>query len=90
MLPGKGNTLPVTVTMTVDPTVARAAEYELYNDGTNWLVTERPGGTPRVLDTNTADGIDPIDGMTIDLGSPPPAPTTPPARPGPPPRPSRR
>lgn len=74
VLPGKGNTLPVTVTMTVDPTVARAAEYELYNDGTNWLVTERPGGTPRVLDTNTADGIDPIDGMTIDLGSPPPAP----------------
>ena len=73
VLPGKGNTLPVTVTMTVDPTVARAAEYELYNDGTNWLVTERPGGTPRVLDTNTADGIDPIDGMTIDLGSPPPA-----------------
>lgn len=73
VLPAQGNTPPVTVTMTVDPTVARAAEYELYNDGTNWLVAERPGGTPRVLDTNTADGIDPIDGMTIDLGSPPPA-----------------
>lgn len=51
-----------------DATLVKAAEYELFHDGSAWQVQERPDGPTQAL------GAGLIDGLAITLGSPPPAP----------------
>ena len=62
------NTSASNVSLTIDdPTLVKASEYELFYDAGAWQLRERPDGAAQPL-----TGA-PVDGLNIDLGSPPPA-----------------
>ena len=68
VLPSSANASVSNVTLTIDdPTLVKASEYEVFYDAGAWQLRERPGGSAQAL-----TGA-PVDGLLIDLGTPPPA-----------------